>query len=113
MYENPIMQVTNDIQSKIIKDQQDTIMQTITQTMGFEVDKEELIKALNYDRNQYTKGHNDGYLEGITDMKNLIYEIKDELFKLRKINLDKGNFDIEKGMEIAEDIITEKLKEVQ
>ena len=26
---------------------------------GIEVDKEELIKALNYDRNQYEKGYND------------------------------------------------------
>lgn len=39
-------------------------MATITQTVGFAVDKDELIKALNYDRDQYNKGYRDGYLSG-------------------------------------------------
>ena len=34
-------------------------MVTITQSMGYEIDKEELIKALNYDREQYNKGFSD------------------------------------------------------
>ena len=35
------------------------------QRYGFDIDKEELAKALNYDRKQYEKGHTDGYNEGI------------------------------------------------
>ena len=43
------------------------------------VDKEELIKALNYDRNQYDRGYQDGYKDG--------YE--KALLKLKHINFDK------------------------
>lgn len=32
--------------------------------MGIYVDKEELIKALRYDRQQYDKGYADGYSKG-------------------------------------------------
>ena len=38
------------------------------QSYGFDVDKEELAKALNYDRNQYEKGHKDGYNKAIDDL---------------------------------------------
>lgn len=32
--------------------------------VGIDVDKDELIKALKYDRNQYDKGYGDGFYEG-------------------------------------------------
>lgn len=35
------------------------------QRVGFDVNKEELTKALVYDRGQYDKGYKDGYIEGI------------------------------------------------
>lgn len=34
------------------------------QEVGITVDKEQLIKALRYDRHQYNKGYNDGYDDG-------------------------------------------------
>ena len=37
------------------------------QRYGFDVDKEELAKALNYDRKQYEKGYMDGYNKAIDD----------------------------------------------
>ena len=44
------------------------------QRYGFDVDKEELAKALNYDRNQYEKGHKDGYNNAIDDFAILMKE---------------------------------------
>lgn len=35
-----------------------------TQSINVDVNKEELIKALRYDRNQYEKGYKDGYDDG-------------------------------------------------
>ena len=46
------------------------IMKAIRE-VGVNVDKEELIKALQYDRNQYTKGYEDGkndVLDKITEI---------------------------------------------
>ena len=55
MYESPITQYTTDIQTKV----EDQLMETLF-SMGFDVDKDELKKALEYDREQYQKGFKDG-----------------------------------------------------
>lgn len=57
MYEPPIQIDTKDIQSKFEND-----VMTVIQEYGISVDKNELVKALNYDRNQYFKGYMDGRL---------------------------------------------------
>lgn len=44
--------IENEVYSRILK-------------VGVNVDKEELIKALRYDREQYQKGYKDGYEDGI------------------------------------------------
>ena len=57
----------NDI-IKVIQTDLETKMEneivTAVQKCGIYVDKEELIKALNYDRKSYEKGYSDGYLDG-------------------------------------------------
>ncbi len=35
------------------------------QRVGIQVDKEELLKALKYDRERYARGYEDGYLDGM------------------------------------------------
>lgn len=54
---------------------------------GINVDKDELLKALNYDRRQYEKGYEDGFeagikkaeeLFGITFNPNVIIEIRSD-----------------------------------
>lgn len=55
MYESPITQYITDIQTKM----EDQLMETLF-GLGFDVDKEELMKALKYDREQYQKGYKDG-----------------------------------------------------
>ena len=53
-YCSPIEIIMTDLQTKMESD----CLQAV-QRYGFNVDKEELIKALNYDRNQYHKGYSD------------------------------------------------------
>lgn len=55
MYESPIEIIQNDINSKL----EDGILKAV-QNIGIYVDKEELLKALSYDRDQYVKGYTDG-----------------------------------------------------
>lgn len=58
MYESPIEVIYKDIQSKITQDFENNIVRAV-QSYGINVNQEELMKALNYDRNQYNKGYTD------------------------------------------------------
>ena len=62
-YESPINLIMKDIQTKTENE-----VTTMIQNIGIDINKEELIRALAYDRRQYEKGyrdgHNDGYEEG-------------------------------------------------
>lgn len=58
-YESPITMIASQIEMKMEND----VLQAI-QRYGIQVDKDELIKALNYDRQQYDVGYKDGYNKG-------------------------------------------------
>jgi hypothetical protein len=73
MYKSPIELITTDIASSIAKHMDDNIYQAVL-TTGVNVNKEELMKALKYDRDQYDKGYNDGFAEGMIAMKNKLEE---------------------------------------
>lgn len=60
MCKSIIEQVCSDIQTQYEND-----MVNVVQSYGFNVDKEELEKALAYDRGQYEKGFADGVMESI------------------------------------------------
>ena len=59
-YESPIRLIIEQIASDISKKTDETIYEVICRT-GVVVDKDELIKALEYDRDQYEKGYRAGY----------------------------------------------------
>ena len=59
MYESPIEKIVQHIQENLIKQEEDHLMAQITETVGYQINKEELIKALKYDRNQYHIGFED------------------------------------------------------
>ena len=63
MYESPI----NIIISKLCTNLESDCLQAV-QRYGFDVDKEELARALCYDREQYEKGYMDGYNKAIDDL---------------------------------------------
>lgn len=61
-YESPISiirEMIEDIGKKQAAELDNQTLEAVLR-VGIQVDKEELIKALAYDRNQYTKGFNDG-----------------------------------------------------
>ena len=60
MYESPITQIIADISSQIREAQDGRLIYEMQQATGYEINKEELIKALRYDRDQYQKGYEDG-----------------------------------------------------
>ena len=57
MYEPPIEIIYKDMQTKV----ENNVFAAV-QEYGIAVDKEELIKALQYDRDQYERGYRDGLL---------------------------------------------------
>ena len=65
MYESPINIIISELCTKLESDCVKSV-----QRYGFDVNKEELAKALNYDRKQYEKGHTDGYNKAIDDFVN-------------------------------------------
>lgn len=58
MYESPIEKIYGDTQTHIVQEDENMVMKAI-RNIGVNVDKEGLIRALRYDRNQYTKGYED------------------------------------------------------
>lgn len=74
MYEIPIIQtMVSDITEQIVKEQEDQIMYQFRQTIGYDINKDELIKALQYDRDQYQKG----YADALANKKRLMELICD------------------------------------
>lgn len=58
MYESPIKVVLSDIISDVVKKENEYIVECV-QKVGVNVDKDELVKALEFDRGQYEKGWHD------------------------------------------------------
>lgn len=59
MYDSPINVIYGKLQTKAQEDMENHIFESV-QSVGVMVDKDELIKALEYDRQQYEKGYQDG-----------------------------------------------------
>lgn len=60
-YESPITKIEQEIASQIVETEEGKLMYEVKKAIGYSIEKEELIKALQYDREQYEKGYNDGY----------------------------------------------------
>ena len=58
-YENPISMMIRQVAEKIEKDREDQIFAAIQEQCQIKIDKFELMRALNYDRDQYNKGFED------------------------------------------------------
>ena len=66
MYESAVRIIHDDLRVK----QEESVL-TVIQNLGIDVNKEELIKALQYDRNQYDEGYADGYEDAREDIERL------------------------------------------
>lgn len=76
MYESPINVICGEMQMRL----EDEILEAV-KNIGFYVDKDELVKALSYDRNQYSKGYNDAVEEFREYLKAVIpYEMPQDIW---------------------------------
>ena len=81
MYESPIKIITGKMQTQIDGD-----IYRAVQNVVINVDREELLKALEYDRRQYEEGFKEGEKYVLLHLKNLLPEwlytaIKENLIK--------------------------------
>ena len=80
-YEAPIKILSRSIYDalgeQIKKDTDGVVMKAILD-VGIKVDKDELIKALRYDRGQYDKGFSDGYAAGYTEALSQLFDSNTE-----------------------------------
>lgn len=77
MYESPIELIISDMQHKVRQEQDKQIYEAV-QRVDVNVNKEELIKALNYDRQQYEKGYADGIKEFAERLKDEVTFYEDD-----------------------------------
>lgn len=71
-YEPPIEIISNmmnGLVSQIEEQRENQIVATIREQYHVECDREELIKALNYDRQQYEQGYDEGYNRGMLEWR--------------------------------------------
>ena len=59
MYESPIEVMFRDIENRIREQEENAITAEVSRQMGVNIDKDELIRALLYDRDQYHRGYED------------------------------------------------------
>ena len=81
MYESPIKIITGKMQTQIDGD-----IYKAVQNVGINVDRVELLKALEYDRGQYEEGFREGEKHTLRQIENLLPEwlyvaIKENLIK--------------------------------
>lgn len=81
-YESPITVSFEDrLKESLINEEEKAIMGEVR--MYVNVNKDELVKALAYDRGQYEKGYKDGYDKGVEDGVNKMVETMKELLAER------------------------------
>ena len=59
-WKSPIEQVVSSMDMKCIQECEDKIVYEVSKTVGYTIDKETLIKALNYSKDSYEKGYAEG-----------------------------------------------------
>ena len=64
MYNPPITLVIDEIHHKLMADMDNHIVRAVRE-IGISINKDELIKALAYDRNQYDQGYADAELAAL------------------------------------------------
>lgn len=68
-YESPVTLYVQQIAQEIAEQRDNEIVAKITEATGINIDKNELTKALAYDRDQYSKGFSDGYEKALADVR--------------------------------------------
>lgn len=109
MYESPIEVTISDIMTEFKQNQEKQIYETI-QRMSVNVSKEELIKALNYDRQQYEKGYNDAIEEFAEEIKKIFAPTVSTLFYISEtlVEVSKQHISPEEALKDMRAFLSEK-----
>ena len=75
MYKSPIEKIYGELQTQMVQEDENMVMKAVRK-VGVNVDKGALIKALQYDRNQYTKGYEDGKNDVLDKIRGEIIELR-------------------------------------
>ena len=75
MYESPINLYMQEIMSKMENERDNAITAKISESIGVDINKDELIKALQYDRQQY----NEGYADAKAEYESMLSQIRAEI----------------------------------
>ena len=93
MYECPIDVYVKEIVNKMDSDLESEIYKAIMK-VGINIDKEELIRAIQYDRDQYFKGYEDARQKIKSDLTDIVntklkkWTMLDSLDRCRGIGVD-------------------------
>ena len=87
-YKSPINLAINEWTEEMVKNEDNQIMVQIEHQVGVVVDKDELIKALDYDREQYRAGYKAGYYHGYKIRTEEFKELKNRILSECNINDD-------------------------
>ena len=79
MYIPPILLSERQIESDIIKQTDDEIVYEVQHQLMIDIDKDELIKALRYDRDSYDKGVKDGKMRILDILKDRVTTYREDL----------------------------------
>jgi len=63
MYESPIWMAFQSVIEKAAKELDETVFRAVLHA-DVKVDRDELLRALQYDRDQFDKGYHEGYIKG-------------------------------------------------
>lgn len=85
MYKSPINLIYSDYQTKVAEETDKMILEAV-QSIDINMDKDELIKALNYDRNQYTKGYVEGRNAEYLKRADILLNIRNQITMLPIFN---------------------------
>lgn len=76
MYEPPFTVHINELADQIVKAQENEVAAQVSMQIGVQVNREEMLKCLNYDRGQYERGYRDGYEAGRVEATNPPFPIE-------------------------------------
>lgn len=79
-YQSPITFAFGEMTSEFIKQDEEAVLKAVMRC-NVQVDKEELLKALKYDCNQFDKGFNAGFVEGCSAVEDLLFYCDEDFLK--------------------------------
>ena len=101
-WESPITQITKEIEHKIVQNAEETLMAEVVTQIGYDINKEKLIKALEYSKDSYYQGFNDAKNKYDERIKQAIDEITDQGAYFHEIA---GDTDYVKGISFCLDVL--------